>query len=795
MKNEFELSYKRLKSTCNPNLFKFETTESLEPISAGIGQERGIKALEFGLNVDINGYNLYIEGPSGVGKTMYTKHYLDTISKKKKIPQDWCYVYNFDNPNEPVAIPLSAGQGKEFRDAMDRFIKDIKHDIKETFSNDDFEKEKALIKQEYDAKRESLMAKLNETSSQYGFQVKSANNGIYMMPVINGKTIEESEFEKLDENTKKEFEDKSTIVQQHVMNAISQIKAIQSEADQKISEWQSNVALLTVNAHINYIKSNFKRNKKINKFLDDVKKDILKNVNAFLVDDKKQATNAAQNPRPEVQQPWLNYRVNLFIDNSNHEGAPVIMDSNYSYPNIFGKLEYENYYGSLKTDYTMLKPGLLHIANGGYLIMQAADLLSNQSCYNSLKKVLRTKELGIENLVDQHSSMVMVSLKPEPIPLNLKVILIGNDNIYQTLISVDADFRKLFKIKVEFEDDAPLTVDNMNKLARVVEGFCKTEELPPLDRTGMAKVIEFASRLANDQTKLSTRFSEITQIVGEAATLAKLHREKVISGETVDLALAQRQERVQKYNEKYIEMINNNTLLIDTKGFKVGQINGLTVMSLGDYSFGLPTKITANTYVGKNGIIDIEREVDMSGSSHSKGILILAGYLGEMFAQDMPLSLTASLCFEQLYNGVDGDSASSTELYAILSSLSGIPINQAIAVTGSVNQKGEIQPIGGVNEKIEGYFKICKLRGLDGSHGVMIPKLNEQNLNLSDEVVDAVKHGLFHIYTISTIEQGIEILTGVPAGRKDETSRFPAGSVNCLAYAKLRKYAKVSKED
>ena len=792
MRNEFELSYKRLKSTCNPNLFKFETTESLEPISAGIGQERGIKDLEFGLYVDINGYNLYIEGPSGVGKTMYTKHYLDTISKKKKIPQDWCYVYNFDNPNEPVAVPLSAGQGKEFRDAMDRFIKDIKHDIKETFSNDDFEKEKALIKQEYDAKRESLMAKLNETSSQYGFQVKSANNGIYMMPVINGKTIEESEFEKLDESTKKEFEDKSTIVQQHVMNAISQIKAIQSEADQKISEWQSNVALLTVNAHINYIKSNFKRNKKINKFLDDVKKDILKNVNAFLVDDKKQSANVAQNPRPEVQQPWLNYRVNLFIDNSNLEGAPVIMDSNYSYPNIFGKLEYENYYGSLKTDYTMLKPGLLHIANGGYLIMQAADLLSNQSCYNSLKKVLRTKELGIENLVDQHSSMVMVSLKPEPIPLNLKVILIGNDNIYQTLISVDADFRKLFKIKVEFEDDAPLTVDNMNKLARVVEGFCKTEELPPLDRTGMAKVIEFASRLANDQTKLSTRFSEITQIVGEAATLAKLHREKVISGETVDLALAQRQERVQKYNEKYIEMINNNTLLIDTKGFKVGQINGLTVMSLGDYSFGLPTKITANTYVGKNGIIDIEREVDMSGSSHSKGILILAGYLGEMFAQDMPLSLTASLCFEQLYNGVDGDSASSTELYAILSSLSGIPINQAIAVTGSVNQKGEIQPIGGVNEKIEGYFKICKLRGLDGSHGVMIPKLNEQNLNLSDEVVDAVKQGLFHIYTISTIEQGIEILTGVPAGRKDETSRFPAGSVNCLAYAKLRKYAKVS---
>lgn len=794
MKNEFELSYKNLKSVCNPNLFKFETTETLEPISAGIGQDRGIKALEFGLNVDINGYNLYIEGPSGVGKTMYTKNYLDTISKKKKVPQDWCYIYNFDNPNEPIAVPMAAGQGKEFRDAMDRFIKDIKKDIKQTFNNEDFEKEKALIKQEYETKRAVLMTKLNETSSKYGFQVKSANNGIYMMPVINGKTIEEEEFNKLDEQTKKEFEDKSSIVQQHVMEAISQIKAIQSESDKKISEWQSNVALLTVNAHINYIKSNFKRNKKINKFLDDVKKDILKNVNMFLVNDDSNKQTQPQ-ARPEATKPWLNYRVNLFIDNSNREGAPVIMDSNYSYPNLFGKLEYENYYGSLKTDYTMLKPGLLHIANGGYLIMQATDILSNQSCYETLKKVLRTKELGIENLVDQRSSMVMVSLKPEPIPINLKVILIGNEAIYQTLISADIDFRKLFKIKVEFEDDAPLTPENMNKLARVVEGFCQTEELPPLDRTGMAKVIEFASRLANNQTKLSTRFSEITQIVGEAATLAKLNKEKIITGKIVDAALEQRNERVQKYNERYIEMINNHTLLITTSGFEVGQINGLTVMNIGDYAFGLPARITANTYLGKNGIVDIEREVEMSGSSHSKGILILSGYLGEMFAQEMPLSLNASLCFEQLYNGVDGDSASSTELYAILSSLSGVPINQSIAVTGSVNQKGDIQPIGGVNEKIEGFFKICKTRGLNGSHGVMIPKLNIQNLNLSDEVVEAVKERKFHIYAISTIEQGIEILTGVPAGKKDLNGRFPAGSVNYLAYEKLKKYAKASRED
>ena len=797
MKNEFELSYKKLKSTCNVDLFNFDTTDTLQPINTGIGQDRGIKALEFGLNVDINGYNIYLEGPSGVGKTMYTKHYLDTISKKKKTPQDWCYVYNFDNPNEPVAISLTAGQGKEFKEAMDRFIADIKRDIKETFSNDDFEKEKALLKQEYETKRTVLMDKLNATSIQYGFQVKSAKNGIYMMPVINGRTIEEEEFEKLDEQIKKEFEEKSSIVQQHVMEAITQIKMIQSEADKKVSEWQSNVALLTVNAHINYIKANFKRNKKINKFLDDVKKDILRNINAFLTaDDEKNQQPPQPMQRQELVKPWLNYRVNLFIDNSNREGAPVIMDSNYSYPNLFGKLEYENYYGSLKTDYTMLKPGLLHIANGGYLIMQATDILSNQMCYETLKKVLRTKELGIENLVDQHSSMVMVSLKPEPIPLNLKVIVIGSDSIYQTLISVDNDFKKLFKIKVEFEDDAPFSQENMNKLAQVVHGFCLAEELPPLDRSGMAKIIEFASRLADDQSKLSTRFSEITQVVGEAATLAKLRREKIITGKIVDEALKQRLERAQKYSEKYMEMIDSHTLLIDTTGFKVGQINGLTVMNVGTYAFGLPARITASTYVGKNGIINIEREVDMSGSTHSKGVYILTGYLGEMFAQDIPLSLTASLCFEQLYNGVDGDSASSTELYAILSSLSGIPINQAISVTGSVNQKGEIQPIGGVNDKIEGFFKICKSRGLDGTQGVMIPKLNVKNLNLSDEVVEAVRNKQFHIYAIETIEQGIELLTGVPAGKKDPVSgKFPAGTINYLAYEKLKKFAKISKED
>lgn len=793
MNNKKELSYKDLKMVCNKDMFHFETTGDLESVNDGIGQERGIKALQFGLQVDVKGYNIYIEGPSGVGKTMYTKNYLDSIAPKKKVPNDWCYIYNFQNPNEPIAVSLPAGQGKEFKESMDGFIQEVKKDIKKTFNADDFEKEKKLIKQEFESQREVVMQKLTQDAFKEGFQVKSAQNGIYMMPIFDGKVIEEEEFEKLEESIKQHYEEKSTIVQQQIMDAIGQIKQIEREADKKVSEWQSNIALLTVNAHINFIKAKYKRNKKINKFLTDVKQDVLKNVSYFLDEDKQPQNNQPQQqgPMQKKTDPCLNYRVNLFIDNSETQGAPVIMDSNYSFNNLFGKLEYENYYGSFKTDFTMLKPGLLQKANGGYIIFQAKDLLANGICYEELKRVLRVKEVSIDNSMEQRSSMTLISLKPEPIPIDLKVILIGSSNIYHTLLSMDSDFRRLFKIKVEFEETAPITEENVNKLAQFVHSFCEQEELPPLDKSAMASVVEYASRVAGDNNKISTRFTELAQVVGEAGTWAKLAKAKVVTSEFVKKALAERVERIKKYDEKYLEMIKENTLLINTTGSLVGEINGLTVMTIGDYTFGKPAKITVNTYTGKQGVVNIEREVDLSGSTHSKGVYILSGYLGELFAQDIPLCLTASICFEQLYNGVDGDSASSTELYGLLSSLSEIPIKQSIAVTGSVNQKGQIQPIGGVNEKIEGYFQICKMRGLDGSHGVMIPIQNVGNLQLNDDVVEAVKNNLFHIYAISTIDEGIEVLTGVPAGKKDKDGKFPAGTVNYLAYEKLKKYAKI----
>ena len=572
---------------------------------------------------------------------------------------------------------------------------------------------------------------------------------------------------------------------------------IEKESDRKIEEWQSNVSLLTINVHINAIKANYKRNKKVAKYLDNVKKDILAHISCFVGDgkpDQKQPQTPQMMQKPEQYKPWLNYRVNLFVDNSNLEGAPVIMDSNYTYQNIFGRLEYENQYGVLKTDYTMLKPGLLHQANGGYIIFQAKDLISNPACYESLKKALNVKQLNIENTVDQRTSMVLVSLKPESIPLDVKVILIGDANIYYSLLSLDEDFRKLFKIKVEFEEDAPKTDENIMMLAEFISGYCKREEILELDNEAMAKIVEFSSSLADDKNKISTKFNEMSQIVAEASTWAKLAKKKIVTKEFIQKALDERIERIKKYDSKYSEMIKENTLLISTDGCEVGQINGLTVMTIGDYSFGKPSKITVNTYLGKSGLIDIQREISQSGSSHSKGVLILEGYIGQTFAQEFPLSLNASICFEQLYGGVDGDSASSTELYALLSSLSGIPISQSIAVTGSVNQKGEIQPIGGINEKIQGFYQICKMRGFNKKQGVIMPIQNVRNLHLSDEVIEDVKNGNFHIYAISTIDEGIEILTGVPAGKKNKEGKFPAGSINYLVHEKLKNYAEISKK-
>lgn len=601
MRKNNELAPKDLKDVCNPNQFKFETTKELEANSNTLiyGQERAIKALKFGLDIDINGYNLYLEGTTGVGKTIYTKRAVEERALKEKTPNDWCYIYNFENPNEPVAVSFPAGQGKIFQNTMESFVKDIRKDIKKTFNNEDFEKEKKAIKQEYDAKRENLLEQLNKRTMVQGYKVQATANGVYMMPVLDGKPLEEEEFEALDEAVKRDFEERSALVQDQVLEALASIKALERESDKKIEEWQASIAHLTIDVHVNSIKANYKRNKKIGTYLENVKKDILKNISLFLAPDPDPKQQVSPNQKPEVTAPWLNYRVNLFVDNSKIQGSPVVMDNNYLYNNIFGGIEYENHYGAIRTDFTMLKPGLMHIANGGYIIFQAKDLMSNQVCYEGLKKALRIKQLGIESVIDNNSTMMMVSLKPEPIPLDLKVILIGSSDIYHTLLNCDTDFRKLFKIKVEFEDDAPKTPENIEKLANFVRNFCTQEELIDLDKEAVAKVVEYASQIAGDKQKISTHFNSINEVVGEAATWAKLKKSKVVTKEFVQKALDERIERIKKYDTKYLEMVEEETLLIDTDGYRCGQINGLTVISIGDYSFRKTCKSYSKYLYGK----------------------------------------------------------------------------------------------------------------------------------------------------------------------------------------------------
>ena len=783
-----ELSYTQLKKSCDPATFKFKTTRELEPFVGTIGQTRGIKAMEFGLNIDIKGYNLYLEGPTGIGKTIYAKDKLNAIAKTKPVPDDWCYVYNFENPNEPVAISLPAKMGREFTNDMTQFIENMKVEIKSAFNNQDFATEKANIEKSVEEKKVKLIEKLNRDATRQGFEIKNTPSGIYFLPMINGKTLSEDEFNALDEATKNDFEMRSVEIQKQTIETMSKIKELERKANEKMNSWQNNIALFAVSIQINELRNKYKKFPKIQVFLKDVQKDILANLNEFITEPAQQP----QHPmgKMDIQKPWQKYKVNLFIDNSNLDGAPVIIDSNPSYYNLFGKLEYENTYGTLRTDFTLIKSGLIHKANGGYIVLQIRDLLTNPVIWDSFKRVLRTKLIYVDTLKDyQMNTVAIASLKPEPIPVNIKVILVGPSNIYYQLLNCDEDFKKLFKVKVEFDEEAPRTDANMFKIAQFIHNFCEKEKAPHFNSGAVAEVIEYCSRMVENQNKLSTQLNEITELLGEACTWAKMEGAKTVTSAYVKKAVAERIERINKYDQRLIEMIQNGTIMIDTDGQRVGQINGLSVMNIGDYSFGKPAKITANTYVGKSGIVNVEREVELSGTSHSKGVMILSAYIGEKFAQERPLSLSASLCFEQMYNGVDGDSASSTELYAILSSLSGLPIKQNIAVTGSVNQKGEIQPIGGVTDKIEGFFSICKLRGLTGEQGVMIPHQNIKNLNLNDDVIKAVKEGMFHIYAIKNVDEGIELLTGVPAGKKNKNNEYTVGTVNYLVNEKLKKYS------
>lgn len=799
MKKVKELKSSNLKNSFNVDSLKFNTTDEVEPFNGIIGQERALNAIKSAMQIPQKGFNLYISGTLGIGKTAYALSVVNSLSEKMPVPQDYCYINNFENPLEPVAVALAPGEGMEFKQDMNRFINSITTRINKELTGDMYEKEKKTIVDRYKRAKENLMREFDKSTYEKGFKVRNTENGIYFSPVHNGVVLDEKSFKVLDEKTKKYFEEKSPEIQEQTLQVLKEIDALDKKCEQVLKEWENNLATFAVTQCMSDLKIKYKKNLKIQNFLYSIQSDVVKNVEFFKRDNLEKDMKSISNPilmqqmmAKRAQKPWENYRVNLVINNDRLQHAPVILCKNPNYFDLFGKLEFETTPQGTKTNYNMLKPGLVHKANGGYLIINVRDLLVNAPTWEAFKRVLRNQELAIDSSRDINQPITIVSLKPEPIPINMQVVLIGSELHYQQLCQMDADFKKLFKIKADFDDNYERNKENIKKFVQFISYVVKKHSLLPFNREGVKEVIEYSSKCAGNQNKLTAIMQDISDLLIESSFIASSNRKKVVSDVEVKKALESKSKRFSKYNDAYNKMIKQGDMIISTSGSKVGQINGLTIAVAGDCSFGQPVRITANTFIGKSGVVNIEREIAMSGSSHSKGVFILSAYIGEKFAQEVPLSLTASICFEQLYNPVDGDSASSTELYAILSSLSGVPINQSLAVTGSVNQKGEIQPIGGVTDKIEGFFKVCKEKGLNGQNGVLIPYQNVKNLTLSNEILEAVNEGKFHVYPVSSIDEGIEILTGVEAGDADENGNYPEGTINYLVSEKLKKYAQNS---
>ena len=787
-----ELNYTQLNNREDINKFSFKTTDDIEPFKGIIGQERAVKAFEFGLNVKMKGYNIYVSGPSGSGKTTYAKLSAKEKAKNEAVPYDWCYVYNFDDPRSPLSLRFEPGIGRQFRDDMNELVSFFKTELTKAFTSEDYDKEKSDLSRTYDDKRDELIKKLDSVASENSFALKTSNSGIIFQPIIDNVLITEENYDSLDEDVKNGINERLESMQDVVNSIMRDIKNIDKEYRQKMDDLDYKIGMFAIGHYVSALQEKYQYSERVIKYLESVQEDVLENIDQFSEQEPDEEDPvAALLPKlggTKNDDATLKYRVNLIVDNSKTEGAPVIVDYNPTYYNLVGEVEYDNEYGNLTTDFMKIKPGLMHRANGGYLIIQAQDLLSNVQAWEALRRIIKTKEITIENLRDQVGAIAVTTLKPEPIPSDVKVILVGGAYYYELLRGYDEDFSKLFKIRADFDYEMDRNDENIFKIAGFISKFCENEKTLPFDSSAVASVIEYSSRSVESQKKLSTRFNLIAEILAESATWAQLDNAEIVTAEYVKKAEEEKAYRLSMYQEKMNELLDNNTIMIATDGYCVGKINGLAVLDMGDYSFGSPTRITATTYMGKSGIVNIEKEAEMSGPTHNKGVQIITGYLGRMYAQKMPLSLSCRIAFEQNYNGIDGDSASSTELYCILSSLSEIPVNQSLAVTGSVNQCGEIQAIGGVTHKIEGYFDLCSRRGLTGKQGVVIPESNVNDLVLKDDVIEAVKNGMFHIYSISTIDEGIELLLGMEAGVMDENGDYPPESVHGRVMAKLKKF-------
>jgi lon-related putative ATP-dependent protease len=774
-----ELTAEQVRQWCDPALFQCNSTDELKPIEGIIGQDRALSALKFGLNIVKPGFNIFVSGLAGTGRTTAIKSFLEALAAKKETPSDWCYVHNFRDPYCPKALKVPAGKGQGLQKDMERTIDNAQRSLVQAFASKEYAERRAEITEDLNKRREAVLSILDKKARGRGLLLQTTPVGVLFIPASEGGPMSEEEYNKLSAKDKEELKKRQEELTRELKEQIAKLRTEESAVEKQLEDTDREVAGYSISHLFDKLRNKYRQLPQVVDYLKEVEQDIIENFEQFKAEPKPSEEDPLAAMRTLVRkQAFRKYEVNVLVDNSGLKGAPVILELNPTFNNLFGRIEKEAQFGALYTDFTMIKSGSLHQANGGYLVVRIEDLLTNFQSWEGLKRTLRDGKLVIEELGERLGFVATKSLRPEPVPLEVKLVVIGEPIFYYLLLRLDLEFKELFKVKAEFDSRMDRSRANLKDYAAVICRICNSENLKHLSSDALAKIIEHSSRLAGDQEKLSALFADIADILREASFWAEEEKASLIEAKHVAKAIEEKVYRSNLIQQRINEMIGKGMIIIDVGGEKVGQVNGLSVIDLGDFAFGRPTRITASVGVGREGLIDIEREAKLGGPLHTKGVMILNGYIADKYVRDIPLSLSARLVFEQSYEEVEGDSASSTELYAILSRLSDVPIKQSIAVTGSVNQKGEVQAIGGLNEKVEGFFEVCRAKGLNEEQGVLIPAANIRNLMLKEEVAAAVKEGKFHIYPVSTIDEGIEVLTGLKAGKRRKDSSFEPDSIN-----------------
>lgn len=785
------LPVEKLYWRCDSDQFEFETTRDLDDPGQIIGQPRAVEAMQFGINIEQAGYNLFVLGLPGTGKRTLMRQLFEEKAARQPVPADWCYVNNFEQTHKPRALQLPPGQGLKFRQDMQDLVEELRTALSSAFESEEYHARRQEIEEAFRERQDRAFEEIRQQALSRNLTVLRTPAGFVFAPVRNGEVLSPEELQNMPEERRQALETGVQELQEELQKRLHQMPRWQREMRDQIKELNREFANLSVGGLINELNEKYSGLDSVLAYLADVRQDIIENARSFLMQEESAAEGsepAASLPatRNQTASPFLRrYQINVLVDHSNSKGAPVIYEDNPTYQNLIGRVEHLSQMGALLTDFNLIKPGSLHQANGGFLMLEAREVLMQPFAWEGLKRALRSGQLRLESPAQMYSLISTVSLEPEPIPLKVKIALLGEPLLYYLLSAHDPDFSELFKVAADFDEQMGRDSENQTLYARLLASIIRSNDMKPFDRAAVARVIEHSARLAGDSEKLTTQVRDVADLLREADYWAGQTGHEVVQASDVQRAIDAQIYRSDRLRERVQEEIRRGTILIDTEGARVGQINGLSVIQLGSFAFGRPSRITARVRMGEGKVIDIEREVELGGAIHSKGVLILSSFLGARYAEERPLSLSASLVFEQSYGGIEGDSASSAELYALLSAIAEVPLRQSLAVTGSVNQHGQIQAIGGVNEKIEGFFDVCRAKGLAGDQGVLIPASNVKHLMLRHDVVEAVEAGQFQIYAVETVDQGIELLTGLPAGEPDEAGDYPEGSVNALVQARL----------